>query len=81
LNYNSVMDWHEGPNISKIPVKGLMGAVFTIGIVFMFLVGVPHARLFALVSVPLGVIVGVGLYLWHRRKPVEVIDIDPANKN
>lgn len=57
-----------------------MGAVFTIGIVFMALVGLPHVRLFALISVPLGVIVGIVLYLWHKRRPVEVIDIDPPNK-
>jgi len=75
------MDWHEGPNISKIPVKGIIGAVFTVGIVFMALVGLPHVRLFALISVPLGVIVGVVLYVWHKRKPVEFIDIDPANKS
>ena len=74
------MDWHEGPNMSKIPVKGIMGAVFTVGIVFMLLVGLPQARLFALISVPLGVIVGVVLYLWHKRRPVEVIDIDPPSK-
>ncbi len=74
------MDWHEGPNISKIPVKGIMGAVFTVGIVFMALVGLPHLRQFALISVPIGVIVGVVLYLWHKRKPVEFIDIDPPDK-
>jgi len=74
------MDWHEGPNISKIPVKGIMGAVFTVAIVFMFLVGVPHARLFVLISAPLGVIVGVVLYIWHKRRPVEIIDIDPPSK-
>jgi hypothetical protein len=71
------MDWHEGPNISKIPVKGVMGAVFTVGIVLMVLVGLPHARLFFLISVPFGVIVGIVLYLWHKRKPVEYTDIDP----
>jgi hypothetical protein len=74
------MDWHEGPNMSKIPVKGIMGAVFTVGIVFMLLVGLPQARLFALISVPLGVILGVVLYLWHKRRPVEVIGIDPPSK-
>jgi len=74
------MDWYEGPNISKIPVKGVMGAVFTVGIVLMFLLGVPHARLFVLISVPLGVIVGIVLYLWHKRKPVDYTDIDPPRK-
>jgi hypothetical protein len=73
------MDWHEGPNISRIPVKGIIGAVFTVGIVFMFLAGVPHARLFTAISLPVGVIVGVVLCLWHKRRPVEVIDIDPPD--
>lgn len=58
-----------------------MGAVFTVGIVFMFLVGVPHARLFAMISVPAGVIVGVVLYLWHKRRPVEYTDIDPQSRS
>jgi len=58
-------------------VKGLIGAVFTVGIVFLFLVGVPHARLFAVISVSAGVIVAVVLYLWHKRRPVGVIDIAP----
>jgi len=75
------MDWHEGPKMSKIPVKGIMGAVFTIGILFMFLVGLPQARFFALISIPIGVIVGIVLYVWHKRRPVEVIDIDVSNKN
>jgi hypothetical protein len=74
------MDWHEGPQISKIPVKGVMGAVFTVGIVLMALVGLPHVRLFALITVPLGVIVGVVLCLWHKRKPVEYTDINPPDK-
>lgn len=74
------MDWHEGPDISKIPVKGVMGAVFTVGIVLMFLAGVPHARLFALISLPLGVIVGVVLYLWHKRRPVDYTDIYPLRE-
>ncbi len=69
-----------GSQISKIPVAGVIGAVFTVGIVLMFLAGVPEARLFALISVPLGVIVGVILYLWHKRRPVEVIDIEEQPK-
>ena len=73
------MDWHGGPDISKIPVKGVMGAVFTIGIVLMFLAGLPHARLFVLISVPLGVVIGVVLYFWHKRRPVEYTDIDPPD--
>ena len=74
------MDWHDGPNISKIPVKGVMGAVFTIGIVLMFLAGFPPGRLFVLISVALGVIVGIVLYLWHKRKQVEYTDIDPHSR-
>ena len=75
------MNWHEGPNVSKIPVKGVIGALFTLGVVFMFLVGVPQARFFALISVAVGIVVGLILYLWHKRRPVEVIDIDPPAKN
>jgi len=64
------MDW-------QIPVKRVVGAVFTVSTVLMLLVGLPHARVFALVSVPLGVIIGVVLYLWHKRRPVQYTDIDP----
>ena len=74
------MAYHWGPQIAKIPVKGVMGAVFAVGVVLMMLAGVPEARLFALISVPVGVILGIVLYLWHRRRPVEIDDIDPPGR-
>ena len=58
-----------------------MGAVFTVGIVLMYVVGVPHAHLLAAITVPVGVIVGIVLYFWHKHRPVEVIDIDPPDKS
>jgi len=56
------------------------GGGVSIGVVIMLLVGLPQVRLFALISIPLGVIVGLVLYLWHRRKAVELADIDPSWK-
>jgi ABC-type phosphate transport system permease subunit len=75
------MEPHPGIQISKIPVKGVMGAVFAVGVVLMLLVGLPPVRGFLLISAPIGVIIGVFLYTWRKRKPVEIADIDPPAKN
>ncbi|HEV8523689.1 MAG TPA: hypothetical protein VGQ71_04260 [Terriglobales bacterium] len=40
----------------------------------IILVFVPPARLFLLISIPLGLIVAAILYLWHKHRPVRVDD-------
>ena len=50
----------------KIPVKGSMGLVFTIGVLAMILFALPEARWFLALSLPIGVAIGVILRLTRR---------------
>jgi len=58
---------HPGIRIDKIPVKGPMGLVFTVGVLILFLVGLPAARWFLALSVLVGVIIGIVLRLTSRQ--------------
>ena len=61
-------DPHPGIRIDKIPVKGWAGFVFTLGVMLLFLIGSPAVRWFFLLSLPPGLLIGVILYLIHRRR-------------
>lgn len=56
--------------ISKIPITGIMGIVFTIGMMAVFFTALPQVRLFLLLALPTGVVIGLGLYLWHKWHPL-----------
>jgi hypothetical protein len=60
---------------------GVMGALFTVGTVLIFVIGVPFGGWFLLVSILLGICVAAVLYTWHKGHPVEVTDLHhpPAN--
>ncbi len=60
------MEIHPGIRIDKIPVQGPFGLVFTVGMMAIFLIGLPEVRWFFLYSLPVGVIVGVILRLTAR---------------
>jgi len=67
---------HPGISIHRIAVGGgIMGALFTIGSVLIFVIGVPLGPWFLMGSVLLGAAVAVGLYVWHKRNPVEIADL------
>jgi hypothetical protein len=55
-------------DIAKIPTKGGVGLVFVIGVMAIFLIGLPAVRWFFLLSIPPGILVGGILYLLHRRR-------------
>ena len=57
---------HPGITMHKIPIKGAAGLIFTVGMLLIFLVGLPAARWFLALSLPLGVIIGVILRLTRR---------------
>jgi len=40
-----------------------------------------NALVFALISVSVGLIVGIALYLWRKRRAVIFTDIDPPDKS
>jgi hypothetical protein len=52
----------------KIPVKGGMGLVFTLGVMLLFLIGSPAVRWFFLLSIPPGLFIGLAMYLFHRHR-------------
>jgi hypothetical protein len=54
---------------------GIMGALFAIGTVLIFVIGLPVSRWFLLASVLLGTGVASVLYFWHRNNPVELSDL------
>jgi hypothetical protein len=61
------MRLHPGIRIDKIPAKGVAGLIFTLAMLAILFVGVPACRWLLLFSVPVGLIIGAPLYLWHRR--------------
>jgi hypothetical protein len=57
---------HPGITMHKIPVKGSMGLVFTLGVLAMILLALPKARWFLALSLPTGVAIGIILRLTRR---------------
>ena len=57
---------HPGITMHKIPVKGPIGLVFTVGVLAMILLSLPEARWFLAVSLPTGVVIGIILRLTRR---------------
>jgi hypothetical protein len=53
------MQIHPGITMHKIPVKGPMGLVFTIGVLAMILISLPEARWFLAMSLPIGVVIAI----------------------
>ena len=58
---------HPGINTTRINPKGWVGLVFAIGIMFLFLIGLPQIRWFFVLTLPVGALVGGTLYFLHRR--------------
>lgn len=74
------MRMHQGIRIDKIQVTGAAGVVFVAGIASIFLIGVPTYRPFVLIALVGGLLVGVGLYLWHStengRRRFTIVHVD-----
>jgi hypothetical protein len=66
--------------MSKIRVGGgVAGLIFTVGTALIFLVGVPPLRWFAVLALVVGLAVGVGLLLWHKRHPKTEVEEESLN--
>jgi hypothetical protein len=52
--------------IAKIPAKGILGGIISLGIVVTILVAVPAARWFLLFSIPAGLVVAGILHFINR---------------
>jgi hypothetical protein len=60
----------------KIPIRGTMALLAAAVIVAATLIALPAYRLFFAISVGIGVVVALILYLWHRFRPVKEEDIE-----
>lgn len=58
-----------GIRVQDVPMDWGMGFVLTICITAMILISLPSARVFFVLAFPTGIIVGLILYLIHRRPP------------
>ena len=64
------------PQPGRSFLKSGLGLIAIAAVVIVFLVWLPPARLFLLISIPIGVLIAVGLHLWHKYKPVKEADVD-----
>jgi hypothetical protein len=64
-NSNSQLHW--GPKSQNaFPVKGTIGLIITVGLIFGVLASVPVARLWIYVSIPVGIMVALVLHFLRR---------------
>jgi len=75
---------HPGISMHKIPVAGVGGAIFTVGIIVLALLGLPIAKWFFAGAVILGVgVVGI-LSLFRKLRPqteVEQVQLNVGRQN
>jgi len=62
-------DFHRGPRIDAIPVVGVGGLIFAIGVAVMFVGGLPIAKWFFIASVPAGFLALVTIRLFRTLRP------------
>jgi hypothetical protein len=63
-------------NMSNIQVGGgIIGLVFSIGTILIFLTGIPSLRWFPVGAVAMGSVISFGLKLFHERKPARPASI------
>jgi hypothetical protein len=71
------MLWHPGITMHKIPVAGIGGLLFSIGVVMIALLGIPIAKWFFAAALILGVIVAYIIRWFHQLRPqTEVEEVE-----
>jgi hypothetical protein len=58
-----------------IPVRGTAALITVAMIIAITLIWLPAYRIFLAISVGIGVLVAVGLFLWHKFRPVREEDV------
>ncbi|HEX6501774.1 MAG TPA: hypothetical protein VF011_00910 [Terriglobales bacterium] len=56
--------------------KGKAGLLVAVGVVVGLLIGFPAYRWFFAISVGIGVLVALILFLWHKLRPVRAEDVE-----
>lgn len=64
------------PQPARSFLKSSLGLIALAAVVVVFLIWLPPSRVFLLISIPIGVVIAVGLHLWHKYKPVKDEDVD-----
>jgi hypothetical protein len=63
-------------NMSNIQVGGgIVGFVFSVGTVSIFLAGIPALRWFPVGAIAMGSIISLALHVFHERKPARPTSI------
>jgi asparagine N-glycosylation enzyme membrane subunit Stt3 len=62
-------DLHHVPPSQTKGTAALLVAVLFVALMLVFF---PAARLFIAISIPIGVVVAVGLYFWNKRRPAAI---------
>jgi fatty acid desaturase len=57
-----------------IPVRGTAALITAAMIIAITLIWLPAYRIFLAISIGIGVLVAVGLFLWHKFRPVREED-------
>ena len=63
----SMMSYHPGIRIDRIPVNGIPGIMFVAATIFMFLGTVPAAREFFVITGITGILGAGFLYCWRNQ--------------
>ena len=66
-NPKPAMETHPGILISRIPVSGWGGAIFTLAVLLTFLIGMPASRGFIALTSMFGILYAGFLYYWHNQ--------------
>jgi hypothetical protein len=61
--------WHPGITIHKMPVAGVGGLIFAVGIVVIALLGLPIVKWFLAGAVLLGVVIAGAFRLFRKLRP------------
>ena len=85
MTHHPRLTYHRGITMHNLPVGGdIMGGLFALAIILIFLVGIPFGFWFLVGAAMLGALLSVFIFYWHRRHKVEIDDLsalkEPSDK-
>jgi uncharacterized membrane protein len=60
----------EHGTMRRLPLRGISGLVFTLGVVLIAVIYVPVLRWFLAIAIALGLLIALGLHFWHKHAPL-----------
>ena len=66
----------ESGSRSGLSLRGSAGLIIAIVVVATLLIALPAYRWFFLISVLIGLVIAVGLTVWHRLHPIKERDVE-----